>query len=190
MSSFRAASGLSVVWTTERGPAAKLPTSERRVPAVIATVVRTKQRRDISMLIRDSSATARRPIGGISSIVFSSEIRLFIPHRLAMHHPEVDRFLITSIFNAMFAHIQPCLGLYLRNRKFVRSPAGYERRYSAFHRYNLPNIKLATTEGAAMASITLTVNGETRTVTTDPTTQLLYVLRDELQLNSPRFGCD
>jgi nicotinate dehydrogenase subunit A len=40
-----------------------------------------------------------------------------------------------------------------------------------------------------MASITLTVNGTARTVNTDPTTPLLYVLRDELELNGPRFGC-
>jgi nicotinate dehydrogenase subunit A len=40
-----------------------------------------------------------------------------------------------------------------------------------------------------MATITLTVNGKSRMVDTDPTTPLLYVLRDDLQLNGPRFGC-
>jgi nicotinate dehydrogenase subunit A len=40
-----------------------------------------------------------------------------------------------------------------------------------------------------MAAIALTVNGRSRTVDTDPTTPLLYVLRDDLQLNGPRFGC-
>jgi nicotinate dehydrogenase subunit A len=40
-----------------------------------------------------------------------------------------------------------------------------------------------------MPSITLNVNGKSRTVTTDPTTPLLYVLRDDLELNGPRFGC-
>ena len=40
-----------------------------------------------------------------------------------------------------------------------------------------------------MASITLNVNGKPRTVDTDPTTPLLYVLRDDLELNGPRFGC-
>jgi nicotinate dehydrogenase subunit A len=40
-----------------------------------------------------------------------------------------------------------------------------------------------------MAAIALTVNGRTRTVDTDPTTPLLYVLRNDLQLNGPRFGC-
>ena len=40
-----------------------------------------------------------------------------------------------------------------------------------------------------MASITLNVKGKPRTVDTDPTTPLLYVLRDDLELNGPRFGC-
>jgi nicotinate dehydrogenase subunit A len=40
-----------------------------------------------------------------------------------------------------------------------------------------------------MAAIALTVNGRSRTVDADPTTPLLYVLRDDLQLNGPRFGC-
>lgn len=40
-----------------------------------------------------------------------------------------------------------------------------------------------------MASITLNVNGKSRMVDTDPTTPLLYVLRDDLELNGPRFGC-
>jgi nicotinate dehydrogenase subunit A len=40
-----------------------------------------------------------------------------------------------------------------------------------------------------MAQITLTVNGKTRIVNTDPSTMLLYVLRDDLELKGPRFGC-
>jgi nicotinate dehydrogenase subunit A len=40
-----------------------------------------------------------------------------------------------------------------------------------------------------MASITLTVNGKRQVVDTDPTTPLLYVLRNNLELNGPRFGC-
>jgi nicotinate dehydrogenase subunit A len=40
-----------------------------------------------------------------------------------------------------------------------------------------------------MAAIALTVNGRSRTVDTDPTTPLLYVLRNDLDLNGPRFGC-
>jgi len=40
-----------------------------------------------------------------------------------------------------------------------------------------------------MARISLKVNGKNRTVDTDPSTPLLYVLRDDLQLRGPRFGC-
>jgi len=40
-----------------------------------------------------------------------------------------------------------------------------------------------------MARISLKVNGRSRVVDTDPTTPLLYVLRDELGLNGPKFGC-
>jgi nicotinate dehydrogenase subunit A len=40
-----------------------------------------------------------------------------------------------------------------------------------------------------MAQITLNVNGKSRKVDTDPATPLLYVLRDDLELNGPRFGC-
>jgi nicotinate dehydrogenase subunit A len=40
-----------------------------------------------------------------------------------------------------------------------------------------------------MAAITLKVNGKSRKVDVDPTTPLLYVLRDNLELNGPRFGC-
>ena len=40
-----------------------------------------------------------------------------------------------------------------------------------------------------MARISLKVNGTTRTVDVDPTTPLLYVLRNDLELNGPRFGC-
>ena len=40
-----------------------------------------------------------------------------------------------------------------------------------------------------MATFTLRVNGETRTVTVEPDTPLLYVLRNDLELNGPKFGC-
>lgn len=40
-----------------------------------------------------------------------------------------------------------------------------------------------------MARISLTVNGKSRVVDTDPSTPLLYVLRDDLGLNGPKFGC-
>jgi nicotinate dehydrogenase subunit A len=40
-----------------------------------------------------------------------------------------------------------------------------------------------------MAQITLNVNGKSRVVETDPSTPLLYVLRNDLDLHGPRFGC-
>jgi aerobic-type carbon monoxide dehydrogenase small subunit (CoxS/CutS family) len=40
-----------------------------------------------------------------------------------------------------------------------------------------------------MANITLRVNGTTRTVDVEPSTPLLYVLRNDLDLQGPRFGC-
>ena len=40
-----------------------------------------------------------------------------------------------------------------------------------------------------MANFTLRVNGRTQTVDVDPATPLLYVLRNDLDLVGPRFGC-
>ena len=40
-----------------------------------------------------------------------------------------------------------------------------------------------------MAKLSLTVNGKRQAVDTDPETPLLYVLRDDLSLNGPKFGC-
>ena len=40
-----------------------------------------------------------------------------------------------------------------------------------------------------MAIITLRVNGTSRAVDVDPATPLLYVLRNDLDLHGPRFGC-
>jgi aerobic-type carbon monoxide dehydrogenase small subunit (CoxS/CutS family) len=40
-----------------------------------------------------------------------------------------------------------------------------------------------------MSVITLTVNGRTQTVDVDPATPLLYILRNDLDLQGPRFGC-
>jgi nicotinate dehydrogenase subunit A len=40
-----------------------------------------------------------------------------------------------------------------------------------------------------MSQITLKVNGASRKVDVDPGTPLLYVLRNELELHGPRFGC-
>jgi nicotinate dehydrogenase subunit A len=40
-----------------------------------------------------------------------------------------------------------------------------------------------------MGAIVLTVNGQRHTIEADPSTPLLYVLSDDLQLNGPKFGC-
>jgi aerobic-type carbon monoxide dehydrogenase small subunit (CoxS/CutS family) len=40
-----------------------------------------------------------------------------------------------------------------------------------------------------MSQITLKVNGRSQTVDVDPTTPLLYVLSDDLELRGPKFGC-
>jgi nicotinate dehydrogenase subunit A len=40
-----------------------------------------------------------------------------------------------------------------------------------------------------MADFKLQVNGATRTVSVEPDTPLLYVLRNDLELNGPKFGC-
>ena len=40
-----------------------------------------------------------------------------------------------------------------------------------------------------MAKITLRVNGATHVVDGEPSTPLLYVLRNDLDLHGPRFGC-
>jgi aerobic-type carbon monoxide dehydrogenase small subunit (CoxS/CutS family) len=40
-----------------------------------------------------------------------------------------------------------------------------------------------------MSNVTLKVNGKTHTVDIDPSTPLLYVLRNDLGLRGPRFGC-
>ncbi|MBM3819731.1 MAG: (2Fe-2S)-binding protein [Acidimicrobiia bacterium] len=40
-----------------------------------------------------------------------------------------------------------------------------------------------------MANFTLRVNGRAQTVDVDPATPLLYVLRNDLDLHGPRFGC-
>ena len=40
-----------------------------------------------------------------------------------------------------------------------------------------------------MSNVTLHVNGTAHTVDIDPSTRLLYVLRNDLGLRGPRFGC-
>ncbi len=38
-------------------------------------------------------------------------------------------------------------------------------------------------------SLTLQVNGAAKSVSVEPDTPLLYILRNDLELNGPRFGC-
>jgi aerobic-type carbon monoxide dehydrogenase small subunit (CoxS/CutS family) len=40
-----------------------------------------------------------------------------------------------------------------------------------------------------MSNVTLQVNGSTHTLDIDPTTPLLYILRNDLGLQGPHFGC-
>jgi aerobic-type carbon monoxide dehydrogenase small subunit (CoxS/CutS family) len=40
-----------------------------------------------------------------------------------------------------------------------------------------------------MSNVTLKVNGKTHTLDIDPSTPLLYILRNDLGLQGPRFGC-
>jgi nicotinate dehydrogenase subunit A len=40
-----------------------------------------------------------------------------------------------------------------------------------------------------MTNITLRVNGAVRNVTAEPDAPLLYILRNDLELNGPKFGC-
>ena len=40
-----------------------------------------------------------------------------------------------------------------------------------------------------MAQFSINVNDKLHVVDTDPSTPLLYVLRDDLELNGPKFGC-
>jgi aerobic-type carbon monoxide dehydrogenase small subunit (CoxS/CutS family) len=47
----------------------------------------------------------------------------------------------------------------------------------------------AAQSGAKMSDVTLRVNGETHTLEVDPSTPLLYILRNDLGLRGPRFGC-
>jgi len=40
-----------------------------------------------------------------------------------------------------------------------------------------------------MVSVDISVNGRRHRVSATPDTPLLYVLRDDLRLNGPKFGC-
>src|SRR6266699_2651527 len=44
-------------------------------------------------------------------------------------------------------------------------------------------------KGVPMSKIDLKVNGRSNTVDIEPSTPLLYILRNDLGLQGPRFGC-
>jgi aerobic-type carbon monoxide dehydrogenase small subunit (CoxS/CutS family) len=52
----------------------------------------------------------------------------------------------------------------------------------------VPSVPLRE-EVASMSQVTLKVNGRSHTVDVDPATPLLYILRNDLNLEGPRFGC-
>jgi aerobic-type carbon monoxide dehydrogenase small subunit (CoxS/CutS family) len=54
-----------------------------------------------------------------------------------------------------------------------------------FHNAHASNYR----QRAAMPKYTLTINGRPRSVTAEPDTPLLWVLRDELQLTGTKYGC-
>ena len=61
-----------------------------------------------------------------------------------------------------------------------------------FFRFPIPGSRLPTPGliyTPRMANITLRVNGKAHTVDVEPSTPLLYVLRNDLDLSGPRFGC-
>ena len=67
----------------------------------------------------------------------------------------------------------------------VRLRSAARRRCASWRRCSYPVV-----EGEGMAkTVKLTVNGKRHTVQSAPDTPLLYVLRNELDLYGPRFGC-
>jgi aerobic-type carbon monoxide dehydrogenase small subunit (CoxS/CutS family) len=48
---------------------------------------------------------------------------------------------------------------------------------------------MVKSEESSMSNITLAVNGKSHTLDVDPSTPLLYILRNDLGLQGPRFGC-
>jgi aerobic-type carbon monoxide dehydrogenase small subunit (CoxS/CutS family) len=51
------------------------------------------------------------------------------------------------------------------------------------------SLRLAYSQGERRMSLTLKVNGKSHTVDVEPSTPLLYILRNDLGLQGPRFGC-
>ena len=56
-------------------------------------------------------------------------------------------------------------------------------------RRRIPSCPTDSIEWATMSTIRLKVNGSTHTLDLDPATPLLYILRNDLGLQGPHFGC-
>src|SRR6266446_3236124 len=50
-------------------------------------------------------------------------------------------------------------------------------------------IEIDASKEGSMSNITLKVNGRSHTLDIEPATPLLYVLRNDLDLQGPKFGC-
>src|SRR5687767_10482982 len=61
-------------------------------------------------------------------------------------------------------------------------PVAFHARWSDTARATSRSLEL-------MSNFTLKVNGTSHTVDVDPATPLLYILRNDLGLQGPRFGC-
>jgi nicotinate dehydrogenase subunit A len=63
------------------------------------------------------------------------------------------------------------------------------RRIRAQNKFPPTVVVRASISGAAAMAISLKVNGVTRSVPAEPDTPLLYVLRNDLELNGAKYGC-
>src|SRR5688572_2706930 len=66
------------------------------------------------------------------------------------------------------------------SRRRWRSAAPFHRVFSATR---------SSRQERPMSEVSLRVNGQAHTVDVDPSTPLLYILRNDLGLQGPRFGC-
>ena len=70
-----------------------------------------------------------------------------------------------------------------------RAPIPPRLTRAAFHHNLTKDGSIGAGKRQTMSAITLHVNGRKHTVDVDPSTPLLYVLSDELELRGPKFGC-
>src|SRR5215510_11110300 len=76
-------------------------------------------------------------------------------------------------------------------RSTSSSPRTTWRRSIALFRRQRPRSRSQCSNATRrpIVAITLKVNGATHSVDAEPDTPLLYVLRNDLELNGPKFGC-